>query len=432
MSTRKIKTILMTASKIKLEPNSENQRVNLPSSNLNPLEGVKPPRCYYIDWLRVLTMLMIFLFHNAHLFDYIDWHLKNKQQSFWATAFVAFVHFWSMPLLFLLAGASTWFARNYKTGSEYIRERFKRLIIPFIFGLFIIIPPQIYIEGLSKSRFTGSFFHNYPRLFAKDALTCDPQAFSNYGHHLWFLAFLFIFSLLDLLISRLLRTGTGPRFIAGSAVFLEKKGLIFLSVIPITLIQILLRVKFPAYCSWADFWYWFVFFIYGFLIMSERRLLKAVVKQGLSGLFIGISCLMVIGYFYLDGNMARWIIHPRFSLVYILFMFVYTFAAWGWVVFILSLGIRLLNFGNRFLKYAQEAILPFYILHQTIILLVGFYVIQWRMTPILKFLIISAGSFIGSVGLYELFIRRFNFIRFWFGLKPIKLPLKRCEKANFL
>ena len=237
-------------------------------------------------------MLMIFLFHNAHLFDFIDWHLKNQQQSFWATAFVAFVHLWSMPLLFLLAGASTWFARNYKNGIEYIRERFKRLIVPFIFGLFIIIPPQIYIEGLNKSQFTGSFFHNYPHLFAKDAVTFDPIVFSNYGHHLWFLAFLFIFSLLDLPISLFLKTVTGKKFITGSAVFLEKKGVIFLSVVPIALIQILLRVNFPAYCSWTDFWYWFVFFIYGFLIMSDQRLLKAVVKQGYKW-FINRGCLFI-------------------------------------------------------------------------------------------------------------------------------------------
>lgn len=86
------------------------------------MEIVKPLRCYYIDWLRVLTVVMLFLFHNAPLFDSIYWHIKNKQHSFVATAFVVFVHFWSMPLLFLLAGASTWFARSYKKGTVYSKS----------------------------------------------------------------------------------------------------------------------------------------------------------------------------------------------------------------------------------------------------------------------------------------------------------------------
>jgi glucan biosynthesis protein C len=168
-------------------------------------------------------MVMLFLFHNAHLFDAICWHIKNKQQSFWATAFVVFVHLWSMPLLLLLAGASTWFARSYKKGTVYIKERFKRLMIPFVFGILILVPPQIYVEGLSKSRFQGSFFYNYPHLFAKDPVTFDPQVFSNYGHHLWFLAFLFLFSLMDLPLSLFLRSKNGLRLISRLAAFLEKK-----------------------------------------------------------------------------------------------------------------------------------------------------------------------------------------------------------------
>ena len=369
-------------------------------------------------------MLAIFFFHNAHLFDFIDWHIKNKQQSFWATAFVAFVHLWSMPLLFLLAGASTWFARRYKTGTQYIAERFKRLVVPFVIGLFIIVPPQIYIEGLSKSQFKGSFFQLYPHLFAKDVITFDPQVFSNYGHHLWFLAFLFIFSLMDLPISGCLRKATGQRFVSWIAAFIEKPGNIFLAVIPVALIQILLRVKFPAYCSWTDFWYWFVFFIYGYLIMADQRLIKAIQKQGLTGLIIGIGCLFMIGYLYLADDFANWLIHPQFSFVYILFMFLYSLAAWAWVVFILSLGIRFLQFNHRLLEYSNEAILPFYILHQTVILLIGFYVVQWNLSVMSKYLLISASSLVVIVSLYEVFIRRVNFIRICFGLKPKRIPKK--------
>jgi glucans biosynthesis protein C len=365
-------------------------------------------------------MLTIFFFHNAHFFDAVDWHIKNKQQSFGATVFVAFVHLWSMPLLFLLAGASTWFARDYKSGIQYIVERFKRLVVPFSFGLIIIVPPQIYIEGLSKSQLKGSFFQCFFHLFPKSSLVFDPQIFSNYGHHLWFLAFLFLFSLLDLPISQFLRKETGLRLVSRVTVFLEKRGNIFLSVIPLALIQILLRIKSPAYCSWTDFWYWFIFFIYGYLLMSGQRLMKAIAKRSLIIYIAGVTCLFGIGYLYLDGKLAEWIIHPKFSLIYILFMFLYTFASWALVVSILDWGIRFLNFNHRLLKYCQEAILPFYILHQTVILLIGFYVVQWNLSIFSKFVLISGTSFVITVSLYEFIIKRFNLIRICFGLKPKK------------
>jgi len=375
-------------------------------------------------------MVMLFLFHNAHLFDSIYWHIKNEQQSFVATAFVVFVHLWSMPLLFLLAGASTWFARSYKKGTVYIKERFKRLAIPFVFGILILVPPQIFVEGLSKSRFQGSFFYNYPHLFAKDSITFDPLVFSNYGHHLWFLAFLFLFSLMDLPLSLFLRRENGLRLIARLAAFLEKKSNLLWSVVPVALIQISLRIKYPAYCSWTDFCFWFVFFIYGYLIMADQRLLKAILKHGIAGLMIGIGCVAMIGYLYGAGFLTNQFVQPKFSPGYVLFMFVYALAAWAWVVCILNLGIRFFNFKNRFLQYAQQAVLPFYMLHQTVILLIGFYGVHWNLPVIVKFSLISISSFVIIVAIYQLVIRRFNFIRICFGLRILKSTDRKDERKK--
>ncbi|HBE79792.1 MAG TPA: hypothetical protein DDW65_18735, partial [Firmicutes bacterium] len=362
-------------------------------------------------------MIMLFFFHNAHLFDVIYWHIKNSQKSFWATAFVVFVHLWSMPLLFLLAGASTWFARCYKTGTEYIWERFKRLVIPFIFGILIIVPPQIYVEGLSKSLLKGSAFYNYPHLFAKDPITFDPITFSNYGHHLWFLPFLFIFSCLDIPLSLFLKKKSGLRFISRSAAFLEKRYNFLWSIIPVSLIQILLRTKYPAYCSWTDFWFWFVFFIYGYLIMADQRLVRTILKLGLFAFITGIGCIATIGYFYGAGFLKSQLVQPKLSAVYIIFMSVYALAAWSWVVVFLNLGMRFLNFKNQFLLYAQQAVLPFYILHPTVILLIGFYGVRWNLPMAAKFILISGSSFVVTMAIYEFLIRRFDFLRICLGLR---------------
>jgi hypothetical protein len=92
------------------------------------------------------------------------------------------------------------------------------------------------------------------------------------------------------------------------------------------------------------------------------------------------------------------------------------------VVFVLSIGVRHLNTNNKFLVYGNEAVLPFYLFHQTIILCVGWYVIRWDMGILIKLLIIAVVSFALIMIPYELFVRRFNIVRFFFGMRPKKKP----------
>ncbi|MDH4258187.1 MAG: acyltransferase family protein, partial [Candidatus Aminicenantes bacterium] len=84
-------------------------------------------RRHDIDWLRVLAMLSVFLFHCARFFDYEDWHVKNLQTSFGFTVFVGILVQWIMPIFFVLSGQSTWFALRFRNAGQYIGERFKRL-----------------------------------------------------------------------------------------------------------------------------------------------------------------------------------------------------------------------------------------------------------------------------------------------------------------
>jgi hypothetical protein len=112
-----------------------------------------------------------------------------------------------------------------------------------------------------------------------------------------------------------------------------------------------------------------------------------------------------------------------FSFVFVLFQIVWTITSWSAVVFVLSIGARYLNTNNRFLVYGNEAVLPFYLFHQTIILCVGWYIIRWDMGLLIKLVIIAAVSFPLIMILYEVFVRRFNIVRFFFGMRPKKKPL---------
>ncbi len=86
-------------------------------------------RLHYLDWLRVLAILMVFLFHAVHPFDFGDWQVKNVEQSEIITIILLLLSIWGMPFFFLVAGAASWFALQKRTASQYLRERLNRLLI---------------------------------------------------------------------------------------------------------------------------------------------------------------------------------------------------------------------------------------------------------------------------------------------------------------
>ena len=99
-------------------------------------------RLYYIDWLRVLAIFGVFLFHSSSVFNTMDFHIKNADQSEMLTIIQAFFFPWGMPLFFTIAGAGTWFALRRRSSIEYIRERTNRLLIPFVVGSLLLAPIQ--------------------------------------------------------------------------------------------------------------------------------------------------------------------------------------------------------------------------------------------------------------------------------------------------
>ena len=108
--------------------------------------------------------------------------------------------------------------------------------------------------------------------------------------------------------------------------------------------------------------------------------------------------------------------------MYVLYQIVWSITGWSAVIFMLSIGAKYLNFTNNVLAYANEAVLPFYLLHQTVILCVGWFVIPWEVGILPKFVVIAIVSFALIMTIYELLIRRFNVVRFFFGMRPKKEP----------
>ena len=157
----------------------------------NAAETKPISRVYFLDWLRVLSIIAVFFFHNARLFDeFSDWHIKNATTNFGASIVVAYLSQWIMPFFFLLAGASVYFAFRRRNAGQYSLNRMLRLLIPFIFGMLIIVAPQSYYEQVQRGYLLGtSFFSFYPEYIVSLNI--------QYWFHLWFLIYLFGFSLIQ-------------------------------------------------------------------------------------------------------------------------------------------------------------------------------------------------------------------------------------------
>jgi peptidoglycan/LPS O-acetylase OafA/YrhL len=382
-------------------------------------ESTSTTRRYDFDWLRVLAVLLLIYFHAAAVFykgELGEFYIQNDVLSPQMNAFVLFVHQWHMPLFFLLSGAASWFILQTQTAVQYVLERFKRLFVPFLFGTLILIPPQVYYHLLSISSDRPSYLQFYPQFFNG----VRPEGNFEWGH-LWFLIYLFTLSLLALPLFLYFKK-SGQLWISKLATLVEKPGAIFLLALPLVLIEATLRPHWIGfqnlYNDWANFCLYLAYFIYGYLICADPRFELAIERNWKAIALLAIASMSVLfGLWQTDVLPER-----GYSLGYILYQMLRGFNSWLWVTALLGLGRKYLNFNNRVLRYLNPASYPIYVLHQTVLVAIAFYVVQWQTGVFEKFFLISTASLLMSILLYDLFVKRHNILRFLFGLKLTDRP----------
>lgn len=396
-------------------------------------------RRYDIDWLRVIAMLGVFLLHCTRFFDNEPWHIKApvaQQSEILPIVRGLFLWVWLMEIFFLVSGFATRYALQSRSGGQFLVDRAKRLLIPlYTVGLFILIPPQLYFELYTHGQITGTFWERLP-----DYYRSLPEAFFSkpdlrfpeglvpytFAGHLWFLQLLFLVSMVTLPVLLFLKSDRGKLLIDRLAGWSNRRGGIFLFAIPLVVIRVGLMWM-PEYSerTWAEFLWYACFFLFGFILADDERFTEAVKKNSWIGLAIwfgvficvGSVLLFVLGYEPKEGQ--------GFSALFVIWQVSYSLISWGAMVCILGLAARYLNFTNQLLQYSNEAVLPFYLLHQTVILIVGWYVLPLGAGALASFLMITLISFPTILLLYETFIRHIPFMRFVFGMAPImkKQPL---------
>lgn len=393
-------------------------------------------RRYDIDWLRVIAMLGVFVLHCTRFFCIEDWQIKvpaSEQSDILVVVRGFLLSVWLMPLFFLVSGFATRYSLRRRTGGQYLVERVKRLLIPlYTVGMFILVVPQDYINSITHGETSSTFWQWLPsyygtlpgRVFSltpQELLDPVSPVLYSFSGHLWFIQLLFIISLLILPLFLYLKSDRGQGLIDRLAGWSARPGGIFLFVIPLAIVQVSLRWL-PATTerTWADFFWYAAFFVIGYTIAADDRFTGSIKRHGWICLALWIVVYWGVGAlftFVLDSDTSP---GQGFSALFILWQIAWSLICWSAVVFLLSLGAKYLNFSNGLLAYSNEAVLPFFLFHQTIIQIVGWFVLPLDTGNLAKFLIIGLISFPLILSLYEVFVRHIGFMRFLFGMTPKK------------
>jgi hypothetical protein len=280
-------------------------------------------------------------------------------------------------------------------------------LIPLIFGVLVIVPPQMYFAQRFHSAYQGSFFDYYPRFFDAPYPTGDYPGLGFSFAHLWFIFDLFIISIVVLPLFLYFKSASGRRLLSAINGVLCHRLALFLLLVPLIFITLV-----PDLMGHPILFY-LLYFVYGFVLVSDQRMQTAVAKSRTVGLILAI--IATLGYFALALIWEAQ--NATNTLPWLAFWMCYYGAGWFWSIVFLGYVRLYLSKGNRVLTYANQAAYPYYVLHQTVIVVLGFYIVQWDMPVALKYLGLVVGALVVTLGLYDVLVRRILPIRVLMGVK---------------
>jgi len=380
------------------------------------MNTVTPTRRYELDWLRVAAILVVFLYHSTRFFNLGDWHVKNVPTFVWVEMWNVFATLWMMPLFFIISGASLFYAIGKSGGwRRFYVDKFLRLMVPVIVASITHSAIQVYLERLTHGQFSGSFFSFLPGYFSSIYFGIGlPGNFAFHGMHLWYLLFLFLYGLVCYRLFIWLN-GNGQAIVNRISALAAIPGLMYLWFpIPLLIMKAIIpgAVLDVGAGGWG-FLYYIWFLISGFMIMSSERLQQHIKNMCWVSLLLGLVLSTV--YLYQLFSPSR-LAFPAWisNWIYTLLSFS---SAWSWLFAILGFGMRFLAFDRPILGYTNEGVLPFYILHQTVLLTSGYFIMTWEIHDVLKWAIVFTSSFMIIMVLYTQLIRKYELLRFIFGMK---------------
>ncbi len=429
----------------------ESQTPQSPQSPRARRPAQAPGRRYHeLDWLRAFIILALVPAHAIGFYTSTTSQYYGTKYSIpIGLSTLMTIGTWGIALLFLVAGAATNFALVHRSPRQYIGERFVRLMFPFLFASLTLIPLQDYLiihtfpgaaSQISAPAGWNPHFANSPLTFyryfvgayALFLIHYSPQYEFIFWSQLWFIPRLFVISLLTLpllLYLRAGRAGRAERILAWLAELCERyPGAIFLLAAPLVIVNAALGWQWQGWQVvgasdganvLAQFLFYAIVYVYGFALYADKRLRHAVWRDG--GVAALVIALLAFGIAQIPGLGNQTLAHD-YSAGGILAAALRTVAAWCFIVGVMGLSMRFLAFTNRIGGYLTEASYPFYVLHLAALYLIGLPLLASGAPAILSFLVMVILTYVVTLAVYEVFVRRTWPTRLLFGLSKSPDP----------
>jgi glucans biosynthesis protein C len=395
-----------------METQAQQASVTAPHGPDSAAEGMAvQPACrwYYLDWLRILAILVVFLYHDVDFFDYQDPPLRNSHLDWGMTYLARALELFGMPLLFVVSAIAVYFSLRSRTDQRFISERFMRLVVPYLLTVFLAGPLVVYANRAASGQFAGSFGQFIPHYF--EGWYGFGGNFAWTGFHLWFLFQLFLFSIITLPLFRYLRRSA--RVAGALRRFPVLRGELFL-VVPVVctaLVEALVNLQ-PTgwgtryFGGWSVVTYLVGFFFCGYLLALNPQALVSFERHWMQTLALGLGAMalylaLVFGFGYSSYSIP-------FSILRAL-------TAWLALATILGFARRYLDRATSWLAEAYQAVLPFYILHMPVLIAVAYVTLSWNIPVLVNYTLIALVSLLIIAGLYRI-IQRFQVLRLAFGM----------------
>lgn len=371
-------------------------------------------RQHFLDWLRILAFAYLVFFHTGMMFVEWPFHIESGYDSEFLKAFMMLTTTWRLDLLFLVSGVAISFMMTKMTIGGFLNQRMIKLFIPLFFACAVVVAPQPYFEAVQKGIIEPGFWQFWTTQYFTGSwwegmLTPVPTY-----NHMWYVLYLFIYTILLVPLFAFINSDKGKAKMASLEGWLIKDARILWAPYVLYLsVYFYTGHNKITHAVWDD---WFGHFIYAYILIMGvifvrmPKVWQAFEDNRYKSLALALASYGMIMIRY-NWNTPLDVI--EWDLLEMIMK-------WSWVAALIGLARHHLNFKNDFLGYGNGIVYPFFILHQTVIIIIGYYMIDWGMNGALEFISIVIGTFVLCVALIELVIKKSNILRLLFGLKLIK------------